>query len=143
MGGGMAMAMPPTGGGMGMPPPSQAQPSGPECRAEFLVLNEHAGHLIGKGGSVINEFRGQSGAKIDMQRSEPGMTERVLTIVGSIQQCVSAQHLIAVKLASVLTQLSQFQERDSQPANAAYGQPYGQAMGAPQGGYPGMQPQYG
>ena len=29
--------------------------AGPECRAEFLVLNEHAGHLIGKGGSIIKQ----------------------------------------------------------------------------------------
>jgi hypothetical protein len=50
--GGMGMGM----GGMGMGMAQQprmnvggsGQPGGPEVRTEFLVLNEHAGHLIGK-----------------------------------------------------------------------------------------------
>lgn len=95
-------------------------PSGPECNAQFLVLNEHAGHLIGKAGSVINELRNQSGAKIDIARGEPGMAERPVTISGSIQQCQLAQHLISVKLATVLTQLQQFEDRGQKPGGAAY-----------------------
>jgi len=87
-------------------------PGGPECTGTFSVLNDHAGHLIGKGGSVINELRQQSGCKIDMSRGEPGMTERQMTLNGSVQQCMLAQHLVSVKLASVLSQLKQFEERD-------------------------------
>merc|ERR1711865_33523 len=95
-------------------PVSSGAPGGPECNALFCVLNEHAGHLIGKQGSVINELRQQSGAKIDIQRAEPGQAERGVTISGSIQQCQLAQHLISVKLAQVLSQLQQFEERDRQ-----------------------------
>jgi len=93
-------------------PAATAAPGGPECTATFLVLNSHAGHLIGKGGAVINELRSQSGCKIDMSRGEPGMSERPITLTGSIQQCQLAQHLISVKLAGVLTQLAQFEARD-------------------------------
>jgi transcription antitermination factor NusA-like protein len=102
------------------PPAAAVKGGGPECTAQFLVLNEHAGHLIGKGGSVINELRNQSGCKIDMSRGEPGMTERPMTLSGSIQQCQLAQHLISCKLATVLMQLQQFEERDKGGGHVGY-----------------------
>ena len=111
----MGMGGPMGGGGGG------GAPGGPECKAEFLVLNDHAGHLIGKGGSVINDLRGQSGAKIDLSRGEPGQTERTITVNGSIAQCMKAQNLISMKLATVLTQLQQFHERDQGGGMQRYG----------------------
>ncbi|KAI4382681.1 hypothetical protein MLD38_008617 [Melastoma candidum] len=69
----------------------------------FLVSNAAAGSVIGKGGSTINDFQSQSGARIQLSRNQeffPGTTDRVIMISGGIDDVIKAVELILSKLMS-------------------------------------------
>lgn len=69
----------------------------------FLVSNPLAGAVIGKGGSTINDFQSQSGARIQLSRSHeffPGTTDRIIMISGTIDEILRAVDLIVDKLLS-------------------------------------------
>ena len=70
----------------------------------FLVSNNCAGSVIGRGGQVISEFQAQSGAKIVMSRTKeffPGTGDRIILLTGTVSAILTALHLIMSKLSEV------------------------------------------
>ncbi|KAG6573860.1 Protein BTR1 [Cucurbita argyrosperma subsp. argyrosperma] len=71
----------------------------------FLVSNAAAGSVIGKGGSTINDFQSQSGARIQLSRNHeffPGTTDRIIMVSGTINEILKAMDLVLAKLLSEL-----------------------------------------
>ncbi|PKA53041.1 KH domain-containing protein [Apostasia shenzhenica] len=67
----------------------------------FLVSNTAAGSIIGKGGSTINDFQSQSGARIQLSRNHEffhGTTDRIIMISGAFSEIIKAMELILEKL---------------------------------------------
>ena len=73
------------------------------------VPSELIGTIIGKGGQIINQIRGESLAniKIDTSKSKSayGFDEQIITITGTAQQIQVAQDLIEDRL-TLTNQLS-------------------------------------
>lgn len=69
---------------------------------KMLIAQTSAGCVIGKGGSVINEFQTQTGSRIQLSRNGetfPGTTDRVISLRGGVEQILQALHLMISKLA--------------------------------------------
>ena len=69
----------------------------------FLVSNAAAGSVIGKGGSTINDFQSQSGARIQLSRNHeffPGTSDRIIMISGATNEIIKEMELIMAKLLS-------------------------------------------
>ncbi|EIE21573.1 hypothetical protein COCSUDRAFT_17393 [Coccomyxa subellipsoidea C-169] len=69
--------------------------------AKFLMSNAAAGSIIGKGGANISELQSQSGARLQLSRASeffPGTQERVMLASGSVNQVLTALHLILTKI---------------------------------------------
>lgn len=67
----------------------------------FLLSNSAAGAIIGKGGSVIQEFQAQAGATIHLSRTReffPGTNERIIVLTGTVSAILTALHLILSKI---------------------------------------------
>lgn len=64
-----------------------------------LIDTKKAGVLIGRGGAVINSFREQSGAWVDISATVPGATKRVMSVKGNLQTCCVALTMICARLA--------------------------------------------
>ncbi|GJR38205.1 KH domain-containing protein HEN4 isoform X1 [Tanacetum coccineum] len=65
------------------PPPPSIKPSTGETLFRLLCPNSKTGGLIGKGGSIIRQFREQTNAKIRIDDTIPGSDERVIFIVAA------------------------------------------------------------
>ncbi|GAB2294366.1 Protein btr1 [Dionaea muscipula] len=73
------------------------------CYIKFLVSNAAAGSVIGKGGSTINDFQSQSGARIQLSRNHeffPGTSDRIIMISGKDEDVLKATELVLNKLLS-------------------------------------------
>lgn len=71
--------------------------------AKFLMSNAAAGSIIGKGGANISELQSQSGARLQLSRASeffPGTQERVMLASGTVNQVLTALHLILTKIQS-------------------------------------------
>eukprot|EP00048_Salpingoeca_helianthica_P022812 m.20486 g.20486 ORF g.20486 m.20486 type:complete len:391 (-) comp7854_c0_seq1:315-1487(-) len=79
-------------------PPMQSELM-PVPTQTLYVPSEHAGALIGKGGSNIQHIRQTTGALIKVSPSMPGEHQRTVTISGSFEACQFAARLIDMKLA--------------------------------------------
>ncbi len=69
--------------------------------AKFLMSNPAAGSIIGKGGANISELQSQSGARLQLSRANeffPGTQDRVMLASGSVNQVLTALHLIWTKI---------------------------------------------
>ncbi|XP_020275797.1 protein BTR1-like [Asparagus officinalis] len=80
----------------------------------FLVSNTAAGSIIGKGGSTINEFQSQSGARIQLSRNHeffPGTSDRIIMVSGALSEVVKAMELILEKLLSEAEESSDVDSR--------------------------------
>jgi RNA-binding protein Nova len=80
---------------------SSADDSVKPTHLRFLVSNTAAGCIIGKGGSTINEFQSQSGARIQLSRSHeffPGTNDRIIMVSGLFDEVIKAMELILEKL---------------------------------------------
>lgn len=65
------------------------------------MSNASAGCIIGKGGSTINDFQSQSGARIQLSRSHeffPGTNDRIIMVSGLFGEVMKAMELILEKL---------------------------------------------
>jgi hypothetical protein len=65
------------------------------------VSNTAAGCIIGKGGSTINDFQSQSGARIQLSRSHeffPGTNDRIIMVSGHFDDVTKAMELVLEKL---------------------------------------------
>lgn len=108
------------------PPPPQERPeTQPEAEPEddkekpthlrFLVSNTAAGCIIGKGGSTINDFQSQSGARIQLSRSHeffPGTNDRIIMVSGLFDEVIKAMELVLEKL---LAEGEEFNEAEARP----------------------------
>ncbi|GMH13289.1 hypothetical protein Nepgr_015130 [Nepenthes gracilis] len=75
----------------------------PTTFIKFLVSNAAAGSVIGRGGSTINDFQSQSGARIQLSRNHeffPGTSDRIIMISGKADEVLKATDLILQKLLS-------------------------------------------
>ncbi|KAF5729453.1 Binding to TOMV RNA 1L (long form) isoform 6 [Tripterygium wilfordii] len=89
------------------PPPKSPTSDSAEKQTyiRFLVSNAAAGSVIGKGGSTINDFQSQSGARIQLSRNQeffPGTTDRIIMISGIFDDVLKAMELVLGKLLSEL-----------------------------------------
>lgn len=69
--------------------------------AKFLMSNPAAGSIIGKGGANISELQSQSGARLQLSRANeffPGTQDRVMLASGTVNQVLTALHLIWTKI---------------------------------------------
>ena len=69
--------------------------------AKFLVSNAAAGSIIGKAGASISELQSQSGARLQLSRANeffPGTTDRVVLASGTVNQVLTALHLVLTKI---------------------------------------------
>lgn len=67
------------------------------------MSNAEAGSVIGKGGSTINDFQSQSGARIQLSRNNeffPGTSDRIIMVSGTIIEILKAVDLILARLLS-------------------------------------------
>ncbi|KAM0904327.1 hypothetical protein ACQ4PT_018048 [Festuca glaucescens] len=108
------------------PPPPQERPeTEPEAEHEdekekpthlrFLVSNTAAGCIIGKGGSTINDFQSQSGARIQLSRSHeffPGTNDRIIMVSGHFDDVIKAMDLVLEKL---LAEAEESNEAEARP----------------------------
>ncbi|XP_076354592.1 heterogeneous nuclear ribonucleoprotein K isoform X1 [Tachypleus tridentatus] len=62
--------------------------------AKVNIPREMAGAVIGKGGQRIRQIRRDCGAEINIEDSQPGSNERVITISGNPQEIQMAKFLI-------------------------------------------------
>ena len=71
------------------------------------MSNTAAGCIIGKGGSTINDFQSQSGARIQLSRSHeffPGTNDRIIMVSRMFDEVVKAMELVLEKLLSEVKQ---------------------------------------
>ncbi|KAJ3672200.1 hypothetical protein LUZ60_006921 [Juncus effusus] len=81
-------------------PPDEEEKERP-TQIRILVSNTAAGCIIGKGGSTINEFQTESGARIQLSRSHeffPATSDRIILISGFFVDIMKALELILGKL---------------------------------------------
>lgn len=105
----------PTETGQSPPRNSPSAETQRTTHVRFLVSNAEAGSVIGKGGSTINEFQSQSGARIQLSRSHetfPGTFDRIIMVSGTIDEIIKAMDLILAKF------LSEFHNEDGEDANS-------------------------
>lgn len=85
---------------------------------KFLIPNVAAGSIIGRGGAHISEIQTQSGARMQLSKSGefyPGSMEgqdRILLVSGTVDQLLTALHLVLSKLMSEPTALHSVQSKE-------------------------------
>ncbi|KAG9160883.1 hypothetical protein Leryth_008697 [Lithospermum erythrorhizon] len=85
------------------PPPTPPPPDHDDDKTtyiKFLLSNAEAGSVIGKGGSTINDFQSQSGARIQLSRNLeffPGTSDRIVMVSGNVDDVLKAMALILSK----------------------------------------------
>lgn len=70
--------------------------------AKFLVSNPAAGSIIGRSGSNITQLQQQSGARLQLSRSQeyfPGTQDRIMLATGTVNQILTALHLVLTKVS--------------------------------------------
>ncbi|AQK76316.1 Protein BTR1 [Zea mays] len=97
------------------PPSEEGDDKEKPIHLRFLVSNASAGCIIGKGGSTINDFQSQSGARIQLSRSHeffPGTNDRIIMVSGLFGEVMKAMELILEKL---LAEGEEFNEAEARP----------------------------
>ncbi|KAL7587512.1 hypothetical protein Lser_V15G36445 [Lactuca serriola] len=77
----------------------------PRSKVRLIVPNSSCGGIIGKGGSMIRSFIEDSGANIKISPQDHnyiGLNDRLVTVIGTLQQLVQAINLILFKLSEDL-----------------------------------------
>ena len=73
--------------------------------AKFLMSNAAAGGIIGKQGANITELQNQSAARLQLSRANeffPGTEDRVLICSGTVNQVLTALHLVLNRVQTEL-----------------------------------------
>lgn len=79
----------------------EAQRSSESIVLKILLPEKETGHVIGKGGSVLNKIKETSGTRIRISAMDeviPMTRERICTIVGTLPSVLLAQKLISTAL---------------------------------------------
>ncbi|KAJ9553651.1 hypothetical protein OSB04_017696 [Centaurea solstitialis] len=74
----------------------------PRSKVRLIVPNSSCGGIIGKGGSMIRSFIEDSQANIKISPQDNnyvGLNDRLVTVIGTLQQLVQAINLILLKLS--------------------------------------------
>ncbi|KAK9064053.1 hypothetical protein SSX86_017925 [Deinandra increscens subsp. villosa] len=74
----------------------------PRSKVRLIVPNSSCGGIIGKGGSMIRSFIEESGANIKISPQDNtyvGLNDRLVTVIGTLQQLGQAINLILLKLS--------------------------------------------
>nr|XP_043613330.1 protein BTR1 [Erigeron canadensis]XP_043613337.1 protein BTR1 [Erigeron canadensis] len=74
----------------------------PRSKVRLIVPNSSCGGIIGKGGSMIRSFIEDSQANIKISPQDNnyiGVNDRLVTVIGTLQQLVQAINLILLKLS--------------------------------------------
>jgi len=82
-------------------PSSTAVAEGSDCALKFLVTNNAAGSIIGKGGATITQLQESSRAKIKVANSSdffPGTSERCVLVTGTQDAVLCAASLVVMKI---------------------------------------------
>ncbi|KAL4575258.1 hypothetical protein LXL04_022100 [Taraxacum kok-saghyz] len=77
----------------------------PRSKVRLIVPNSSCGGIIGKGGSMIRSFIEDTGANIKISPQDHnyiGLNDRLVTVIGTLQQLVHAVNLILLKLSEDL-----------------------------------------
>lgn len=77
----------------------------PRSKVRLIVPNSSCGGIIGKGGSMIRSFIEDSQANIKISPQDNnyvGLNDRLVTVIGTLQQLVQAINLILLKLSEDL-----------------------------------------
>ncbi|XP_076899505.1 protein BTR1-like [Bidens hawaiensis] len=74
----------------------------PRLRFRLIVPNSSCGGIIGKGGSMIKSFIEDSQAYIKISPQDNSLNDRLVTVIGTLQQQVQATNLILSKLSEDL-----------------------------------------
>jgi RNA-binding protein Nova len=75
-----------------------------EVVARFTIPALAGGAILGKGGETIRSFATQSGARIAMSGKDEALftQERIITVAGSVANCINCTDLVISKLAEVI-----------------------------------------
>mmetsp|Transcript_28815 Transcript_28815/g.31450 ORF Transcript_28815/g.31450 Transcript_28815/m.31450 type:complete len:328 (+) Transcript_28815:209-1192(+) len=106
-----------------------------EVTARFTVPAAAGGLILGKAGATIKNISSESGAKIAMSTKEEALftQERIVTVSGTVSQCISCTDLIISKLAEQ-EEVIPFANRGttySSPLTASLGIPSEEGKGRP------------
>ncbi|XP_071686301.1 protein BTR1-like [Rutidosis leptorrhynchoides] len=77
----------------------------PRSKVRLIVPNSSCGGLIGKGGSMIRSFIEESQANIKISPQDNnhiGLSDRLVTVIGTLQQLMHAINLILLKLSEAV-----------------------------------------
>jgi polyribonucleotide nucleotidyltransferase len=86
-----------------------SEPAPAEVTLRLLLPNNMVGSIIGKGGATIKEITQQSGARIHINHNDDAtMVERLVAVLGTYEQAVHAQRLIATRVQEEGTLRSAF-----------------------------------
>ncbi|KAL4422156.1 hypothetical protein ABPG77_006845 [Micractinium sp. CCAP 211/92] len=121
-GNGVSPASEETGVGLDVEPDDASEAARREERVvvKFLVPNVAAGSIIGKGGANITEVQTQSNARMQLSRASefyPGSPEgqdRILLVSGTVNQLLTALHLVLSKLKAEPGALRAVQAKDGE-----------------------------
>ncbi|KAL4458465.1 hypothetical protein ABPG75_013330 [Micractinium tetrahymenae] len=119
---GVSPASEETGMGVDVEPDDVSEAARREERVvvKFLVPNVAAGSIIGKGGANITEIQTQSNARMQLSRASefyPGSPEgqdRILLVSGTVNQLLTALHLVLSKLKAEPGALRAVQAKDGE-----------------------------
>ncbi|KAI3793496.1 hypothetical protein L1987_36115 [Smallanthus sonchifolius] len=100
----------------------------PTSKVRLIVPNSSCGGIIGKGGSMIKSFIEDSQANIKISPQDNSLNDRLITVVGTLQQQVQATNLILSKLSEDLYYIQ------SMGPAFTYAAPYGVPNYGPNGG---------
>lgn len=68
---------------------------------KFLIPNALVGSIIGRSGSAINDMQKKTGARMQLSKGTeyfPSTTDRILLVFGTVNQILTALHLLLAKL---------------------------------------------
>ncbi|KAL9995268.1 putative K domain-containing protein [Helianthus debilis subsp. tardiflorus] len=100
----------------------------PRSKSRLIVPNSSCGGIIGKGGSMIKSLIEDSQANIKISPQDNSLNDRLVTVIGTLQQLVQATNLILSRLSEDLHYIQ------SMGPTFSYALPYGVPNYGPNGG---------
>lgn len=105
-----------------VPASLQQQISQDQIEIRVLMKAKWMGGVIGKGGSVIREYRQGSGAYINISNNVPGCDERVATVKGAPQCVMYGLQMVVTNLVTQMVTSATYypQNQDEKDAEGPY-----------------------
>lgn len=80
---------------MDQPPRTEEEYAATQLTLRAIVSSKEAGIIIGKAGANVADLRDKTGVRAGVSKVVPGVHDRVLTVLGSLQGISEAYGLIA------------------------------------------------